>query len=865
MPSMTKSLILLILLLLPAVGVLAQSVVVEGTVVDSKSEPLSGVVLRAYRAKKIIGHGTSGGSGEFRLRLAAARGDTVRLVASMIGYSKQELTLSDFTGKIRITLPESATLLKEVVVSAPVARQRGDTVSFRLGAFASRRDITLEDGLKKLPGIEVNQSGKISYLGRDISKFYVEGLNLAGSRYNQITRNLPSEYVTDVELIENFKEARVDSGRQSDDVAMNIRLSGKVRFRPVGTAEARAGLRHDDFIYNAAAAGMVFTPSFQTMLTLRAGTVARFAKDQAAPPASSLAASVTGNLSGSSPPLPADMYVHPSDRLVTLNSVKAFSKERSLNTGLSYAYSHTAYDYDSHSAYFTGDNSAPERFDEYYTPRRSLHRAGLSSDFMSNKARTLVSNRFSGLLDFQSGSLDALLSTGIPVAQSSRVRTWKLSDAFTLTFRRGSRRYSVNAAASYAATPSASVNIAGAPENSLTGLQTADSHRLDASLSTSLELLAGSCSSFLLPVDAAFKQEAIFTSWSRDNSVNDCRGTYGWVTLRPTYELVTPARRLELSAGAGVKLLMMTADNFSTDNSRSLNRIFFSPALRLAYNPTRNLSFILSGNYEETTGDIAELLTNKVVTSFRNAGARSGVIAHDKNLSGRLTSRYTNMLSLWFADMSLSASRTTRNTIASTDINPGGQVSTGVRTSDNTSDTYAASAGASKHISSIGLRLGLRGSCSYTRSDVIQQGRLMTGRNLLFSLAPSLTIAPVKWIELQCNSVFSRSASRFPSSKRTLSSWSNKCRLSVIASENVEIFSRADLISRKDEGTEYPDVCLLSLGANWRFRKFRLSLSADNILDKRSYYYTAFDYLNTYTYNFALLPRTITLSFTVTM
>ena len=49
--------------------------------------------------------------------------------------------------------------------------------------------------MKKLPGINVSGNGQISYLGKSISNFYIEGMNMLGGKYNLATRNMPAKYV----------------------------------------------------------------------------------------------------------------------------------------------------------------------------------------------------------------------------------------------------------------------------------------------------------------------------------------------------------------------------------------------------------------------------------------------------------------------------------------------------------------------------------------------------------------------------------------------------------------------------------------------------------------------------------------------
>ena len=84
---------------------------------------------------------------------------------------------------------------------APQIIQRGDTLSYRLSSFAGKGDYTLRDAMKRLPGIEVTSSGSIKYLGKDISNFYIEGMDLLGGQYNVATNNIPADYVTSVQVL----------------------------------------------------------------------------------------------------------------------------------------------------------------------------------------------------------------------------------------------------------------------------------------------------------------------------------------------------------------------------------------------------------------------------------------------------------------------------------------------------------------------------------------------------------------------------------------------------------------------------------------------------------------------------------------
>ena len=87
----------------------------------------------------------------------------------MMGYGRQSVNLDSVSFPLTVYLEPGATLLKEVTVKADRIREQGDTISYNVGSFAQSHDRTIGDVLKRMPGIDVSQSGKIQYQGEDIN------------------------------------------------------------------------------------------------------------------------------------------------------------------------------------------------------------------------------------------------------------------------------------------------------------------------------------------------------------------------------------------------------------------------------------------------------------------------------------------------------------------------------------------------------------------------------------------------------------------------------------------------------------------------------------------------------------------------
>ena len=132
-----------------------------------------------------------------------------------------------------IILFPRTTELKEVVVKVkkPIFI-KNDTVVYQPQKFKDGTERVVEDLLRNLPGIEVENDGQITYKGRKISKLLLEGDDLFGSNYTVGSRNIDVEMIEEVEAIENYIDNPLLKGiKSSEEVAINLKLiKGKTDF-----------------------------------------------------------------------------------------------------------------------------------------------------------------------------------------------------------------------------------------------------------------------------------------------------------------------------------------------------------------------------------------------------------------------------------------------------------------------------------------------------------------------------------------------------------------------------------------------------------------------------------------------------------
>lgn len=264
---------LLASLLLSSVQIAVAQTSVSGHVTDEKNEPLPQVIIRRFATgHKLRGYTNSGSNGEFVI--AAAEGDSLEF--SMLGFESRKVVVSSVMKPLVIRLKPSGIDLKEVTVKSDKVREHGDTLTYVVGAYANGNDRTIDDVLSKMPGFDVDKaSGRISYEGKPISKFYIEGLDMLGGKYGVATNTLPQQEVGAVEVMRNHQPIRVlEDFTFTDDAAVNIKMKDKAKSRWVVSDIIGGGYgdNHDGYdkaLWRSEALGLRLKSGFQTMLTYK--------------------------------------------------------------------------------------------------------------------------------------------------------------------------------------------------------------------------------------------------------------------------------------------------------------------------------------------------------------------------------------------------------------------------------------------------------------------------------------------------------------------------------------------------------------------------------------------------------------------
>ncbi len=207
---------------------------IRGAVEDLDGNPLNAkLLIKKESNPNIISEFCMVLNGKYTYKLKKTYTENISIEVVSTGYSSEIKNLAikntdDFVELNFRLFKEKTTTLDEIHIVAKKApfTIKKDTIVFNINAYKDGSERKIEDILKKLPGIEINElTGSIRYKGKSIETVMLEGDDLFGHNYTLGTKNINADMVKEVEAIENYSENALLKGIEySEKVALNLKL-----------------------------------------------------------------------------------------------------------------------------------------------------------------------------------------------------------------------------------------------------------------------------------------------------------------------------------------------------------------------------------------------------------------------------------------------------------------------------------------------------------------------------------------------------------------------------------------------------------------------------------------------------------------
>ncbi len=233
-----KSLLLFLCLTVCSISLKAQEsndkLTATGKVVDMKGQPLVGatVVMLQPSDSVLVGYSITNNMGLFTIKNLPRNMYVMQV--SYLGFLNVSEALDLTADKPVIQIPdielkEQSLELNEVQISAehiPIMLKK-DTIEYNAAAFKTSANAKVDELLKKLPGVEIDQNGNIKAQGKEVNRIYVDGKEFFGDDPQIATKNLPADAIDKVQVFDKMSDLAEFTGIDDGERAKSINLTLK--------------------------------------------------------------------------------------------------------------------------------------------------------------------------------------------------------------------------------------------------------------------------------------------------------------------------------------------------------------------------------------------------------------------------------------------------------------------------------------------------------------------------------------------------------------------------------------------------------------------------------------------------------------
>ncbi len=212
-----RRLILLLLMPLAALTAMAQRHV-TGTVVENETgDALPQTTVRLLRTDSTLVKGAlTGLDGKFELKAPSAGKYIVQVTCvGFKPYTKRVNVSGDKNVALgTITMKPDAVMLKGATVTGQAAKVtlKADTFVYNASAYRTPEGSVVEELVKRLPGAQVDDDGKITINGKEVKKIMVDGKEFMTGDTKTAMKNLPTSIIERVKAYDQKSDLARVSG-----------------------------------------------------------------------------------------------------------------------------------------------------------------------------------------------------------------------------------------------------------------------------------------------------------------------------------------------------------------------------------------------------------------------------------------------------------------------------------------------------------------------------------------------------------------------------------------------------------------------------------------------------------------------------
>lgn len=211
--------------------------------IDDATVPIQRAIVAISQEGNQIAFGTTDANGFIEKQLAVG---SYIIIIKKLGYVPiTEVLLVQKEELLTVTLLTETNQLKNVIITSrpKIMKVKGDTIAYNLKAVVDGTENKIEDVIKKLPGLDIDQNGKVLYKGQQIDNVLVDGNEFFGNKHQMATQNITADMIEGIDLLTNYSGFAQASGGKKG-IALNLKTKDSYKNKWVTDFELAAGLNN---------------------------------------------------------------------------------------------------------------------------------------------------------------------------------------------------------------------------------------------------------------------------------------------------------------------------------------------------------------------------------------------------------------------------------------------------------------------------------------------------------------------------------------------------------------------------------------------------------------------------------------------
>lgn len=840
---------------------LAYDVKIHGTVrySDGTAAESANVIIRDTSESKVFGFANVMDDGSYEISYSGNE-QVIRIMVSGFNVRSTYRDIPAKDAEIDFTVEFAALSIKEAVVTANSIERKHDTLVYNVSSFKSGMDATIGDVMKKMPGIDIAENGRVLYNGMDIGKFYIEGMDMLGGKYGIAVENIRAEDISSVEVLENHQPVKILEDIVSpDNASINIRL--KESAAGAWNVKASAGIGYEPVLWDGYLAGMLFSEKFQALGFYKTNNCGEtMASLPGAIPAES---AIFGIRQSFVPDIDKPRYINNNSHAISANALSKLKNGAELTAGIQYSYESASSKSEAVTCYYLQEG---QPFEIRETNNASYGNHNLSADmtYRLNGKNTYLTEKLSFLGCWDSGSGN-IRTEGSDVAQSMSHKQFALQNDFSI--KRRFKKMILDFSSRIRARSSSpflqvfeNEDVSGASENK----DGNPAGRAQAYQGNSIYTLNSLSSSFVLKnwnlgveFNANARIENMETSLSypqmatvADSMKNDMSYKRMELAVSPFATFHKGGFFMDISLPAG--FIGIWTNDAIRHVAEKTGRPVLMPSVNMRYDISYEFRLYAEASYKDYYDGLSDSYAGYIMKDYLTVSANPGSVEHSGRQNYSLSATWSDAFNAIFANLKASYGRSSYETIKSLDLEPGMIISEN-RAMKNTNQGFSVAGGIEKKIPAISSSLGINGGYARNYGKTMRQDFIMDN------------ISDIGFVTFEIHSAFRNIASfDYSINYSCITGVSGNNRIDAMHSLRQGInmdFNILKNLALRISGNHYyngavehKNYFFIDAGIVYKHKNIEYHLEAKNLMNERTY--VSENYINgtIYHYSYGLRP-----------